>query len=136
MMAKLTRRGALLGLASAVSLGPASLALASAPTEHRLVVVILRGAMDGLAAVVPYGDPALAGLRGGLLPPPPGQENGSSTWADSLAWRPSSPACIRCIRQTSCLLPMQLAAPPASAAISKHRTALRAGPITGWTAAG
>ncbi len=72
----LTRRAALLGLAGSVTLGRASLALAAAPTDQRFVVVILRGAMDGLSAVVPYGDPALAGLRGDLLPPGPGQEKG------------------------------------------------------------
>jgi uncharacterized protein (DUF1501 family) len=79
-MMKLTRRSALLGLGSAVSLtgaaGRASLALAAAPTEQRFVVVILRGAMDGLSVVVPYGDPALRGLRGELMPPLPGQPNG------------------------------------------------------------
>ena len=32
------------------------------------MVVILRGAMDGLSVVVPHGDPALAGLRGELVP--------------------------------------------------------------------
>lgn len=76
----LSRRAALLGLTSAVTLtspwGRASLALAAAPTERRLVVVIQRGAMDGLAAVVPYGDPALAGLRGEITPPGPGEEGG------------------------------------------------------------
>jgi uncharacterized protein (DUF1501 family) len=76
----LTRRSALLGLTSALSLtgvaGQASLALAAAPTNRRFVVVILRGAMDGLAVVAPYGDPALAGLRGEIAPPPPGQPNG------------------------------------------------------------
>ncbi|HAJ77244.1 MAG TPA: Tat pathway signal protein [Gammaproteobacteria bacterium] len=35
--------------------------------EQRFVLVILRGAMDGLAAVAPYGDSELAGLRGSLL---------------------------------------------------------------------
>jgi uncharacterized protein (DUF1501 family) len=79
-MMQLTRRSALLGLGSAVSLsgvaGRASLALAAAPTEQRFVVVILRGAMDGLAVVVPYGDPALRELRGALVPPLPGQPNG------------------------------------------------------------
>ena len=41
--------------------------MASAATrDPRLVVVILRGAMDGLAAVPPIGDPAYAGLRGDL----------------------------------------------------------------------
>ena len=32
----------------------------------RLVFVLLRGGFDGLAAVVPYGDPAYSGLRGAL----------------------------------------------------------------------
>ncbi len=67
-MLQLSRRAALLGLTSAFTLGRASLALAAAPTERRLVVVILRGALDGLAAVVPHGDPALADLRGELVP--------------------------------------------------------------------
>ncbi|HEY2619886.1 MAG TPA: DUF1501 domain-containing protein [Acetobacteraceae bacterium] len=76
MMPYLSRRSALLGLASAVALGRVSLALADAPTDKRLVVVILRGALDGLSAVVPYGDAALAGLRGALVPPAPGQDGG------------------------------------------------------------
>ena len=72
----ISRRGALLGLGAAVALGRASLAVAAAPTAQRLVVVILRGALDGMAAVVPYGDPALEALRPGLLPPQPGQQGG------------------------------------------------------------
>ncbi len=75
-MLHLTRRAALLGLVSAVSLGRASLALAEAPTEKRFVVVILRGALDGISAVIPYGDPALAGLRGEIVPTAPGTEGG------------------------------------------------------------
>src|SRR5271154_97867 len=76
MKFQLTRRSALLGLTSAVSLGRASLAVAAAPTDNRFVVVILRGALDGMAAVVPYGDPDLAALRGELVPLPPGQPGG------------------------------------------------------------
>ncbi len=76
MTLRLTRRAALLGLASAYTLGHASLALADAATEKRFVVVILRGALDGLSAVVPYGDRALTALRGELMPPAPGQEGG------------------------------------------------------------
>ncbi len=72
----LTRRSAVLGLSAAVALGRASLAVAAAPTQRRFVVVILRGALDGMAAVVPYGDPALAGLRGQIVPPEPGQDGG------------------------------------------------------------
>ena len=72
----LSRRTALLGLATSFSLGGSSLALAAAPGDKRLVVVILRGALDGMAAVVPYGDPGLVGLRGEIVPPGPGQPNG------------------------------------------------------------
>src|SRR5271166_2479143 len=60
MMSHLTRRSTLLGLASAFTLGRVSLALADAPTDQRFVVVILRGALDGLSAVIPYGDAALS----------------------------------------------------------------------------
>lgn len=73
----ITRRSALLGLSAAWSLGGrASLALAAAPTERRLVVVLLRGALDGMAAVSPYGDPDLLGLRPGLAGTEPGRPGG------------------------------------------------------------
>lgn len=39
---------------------------ASAATDRRFVFVIQRGAADGLNIVVPYADPAYAGLRGAL----------------------------------------------------------------------
>jgi uncharacterized protein (DUF1501 family) len=73
---KLSRRAALLGLSAAWTTGRTSLALASAPTEQRFVVVILRGALDGMAAVVPYGDPNLATWRASLVPTAPGSEGG------------------------------------------------------------
>ncbi len=72
----LTRRGALLGLSAAFSFGGVSMALGAAPTENRLVIVILRGALDGMSAVQPYGDPAFAGLRGQLALPQPGTAGG------------------------------------------------------------
>ena len=54
--------------ASALSVwdAPLRFAFASAPTDRRLVVVILRGALDGLAAVPPHGDPDYKSLRGAL----------------------------------------------------------------------
>ena len=73
---RLTRRAALLGLSTACVLGRSALALAAAPTEKRLVVVLLRGALDGLAAVAPYGDADLAALRPGLAGGQPGQPGG------------------------------------------------------------
>jgi uncharacterized protein (DUF1501 family) len=72
----LNRRTALLGLATTISIGRTKLALALAPTDRRLVVVILRGALDGMAAVVPYGDAGLMGLRGEIVTPEPGRPDG------------------------------------------------------------
>lgn len=52
------------------------LALANREGEERLVVVILRGALDGLAAVAPYAEPRYSPLRGPLsLPSPNGAGN-------------------------------------------------------------
>jgi uncharacterized protein (DUF1501 family) len=63
----LLARGALLG---GFALTP-RLALAAAGTEARLVFIILRGAMDGLAAFPPLHDSRLAALRGRLMEAPP-----------------------------------------------------------------
>ena len=60
------RRHFLRGAASAGLLVRPGLALAAADTDKRFVVIILRGAMDGLSAVVPYGDPAYAPARAAL----------------------------------------------------------------------
>ncbi|MFT8764890.1 MAG: DUF1501 domain-containing protein, partial [Gluconobacter potus] len=73
------RRTALLGLAASWTLGRSSLAFAGSsggPDDPRLVVVILRGALDGLSAVTPYGDPDLVTYRRALVLPEPGQEGG------------------------------------------------------------
>jgi uncharacterized protein (DUF1501 family) len=72
----LTRRSALLGLTAAFTLGRASIALGDAPTDNRLVVFLLRGALDGMSAVQPYGDADFASLRGGLALPGPGNPEG------------------------------------------------------------
>jgi uncharacterized protein (DUF1501 family) len=51
-------------------------ALAAAPTNRRFVVVVLRGAMDGLAAVPPYADPDYRATRGSLALAEPGKDQG------------------------------------------------------------
>jgi len=65
-----TRRSILKTMTAASALAvwdaPFRFAFASAPTDRRLVVVILRGALDGLAAVPPYGDKDYASVRGKL----------------------------------------------------------------------
>ena len=50
--------------AGASTLMASRLALANAPTDARFVFVLLRGALDGLSAVPPVGDPEYASLRG------------------------------------------------------------------------
>jgi len=44
--------------------------------RQRLVLVILRGGLDGLAVVAPYGDPAYESARRGLALAPPGNAEG------------------------------------------------------------
>lgn len=55
--------GAALGCSAAASPFVTPVAMAAAPWDARLVVIILRGAMDGMDVIQPYGDPALAALR-------------------------------------------------------------------------
>ncbi|MTH35027.1 DUF1501 domain-containing protein [Paracoccus limosus] len=54
---------ALIGCSAAAHPFMTSMTFAALPTNNRLVVIILRGAMDGLDAIQPYGDPMLAKLR-------------------------------------------------------------------------
>ncbi len=65
-----SRRSILKTMAAASALtvwdSPLRFAFASVPTDRRLVVVILRGALDGLAAVPPHGDKDYADVRGTL----------------------------------------------------------------------
>ncbi len=64
-------------LATGGALLTTRLAFAAAATDSRLVVVILRGAVDGLAAAPPYGDPAYAHLRGSLAIAAPDAADGA-----------------------------------------------------------
>ena len=58
--------GAALGCSAAASPLLTPIAFAQAPWENRLVVIILRGAMDGLDVIQPRGDRDYAGLRPSL----------------------------------------------------------------------
>jgi uncharacterized protein (DUF1501 family) len=58
-------------------------------TSSRLVVVILRGALDGLAAVPPHGDPEYAGLHRELAIAPPGAVDGALRLNDTFGLHPA-----------------------------------------------
>jgi uncharacterized protein (DUF1501 family) len=77
---KITRRDFLkftggLSAWTALSMGFPRLSFASLPTDNRFVLVILRGALDGLALAPPYGDRDYAAMRGSLAFHPPGGED-------------------------------------------------------------
>lgn len=71
MTQRLTRRGflgrsAILGCSAAASPLMTPISFAAAPWDTRLVVIILRGAMDGVDVVQPYAQPGLAAARSSL----------------------------------------------------------------------
>ena len=57
--------------------------------DGRVVFIIMRGALDGLCAVPPYGDSSYASLRGALAVPPPGATGGSLKLDNLFALHPS-----------------------------------------------
>jgi uncharacterized protein (DUF1501 family) len=86
----IARRGLLLGL-SALALPGGRAAFAAGPGERRLVVIILRGGLDGLSAVAPYADPAYRAARGELALPEPGREGGALDLGGSFGLSPAMP---------------------------------------------
>ena len=110
-MLTLTRRATLLGLGVAATLGQCSLALAATGGERRFVVVILRGALDGMAAVVPYGDPGLRDLRGSLIPPAPGMPGGMGDLGGFYGMHPSMVQALAMYRAGAFLVVHAVAGP-------------------------
>jgi uncharacterized protein (DUF1501 family) len=64
-------------LAAGGALMTSRVAFANASTSSRFVFIILRGALDGLTAVPPYGDSDYARLRREIAVPAPGAANGA-----------------------------------------------------------
>lgn len=76
-MRTLTRRKVMAGLAAAnaVAMMPGK-AFGGSPGKARFILVVLRGALDGLAAVPPYGDALYRAARGALALGQPGPLQG------------------------------------------------------------
>jgi uncharacterized protein (DUF1501 family) len=77
------------GAAMAPLLGPVWAARAETPQSQRLVVVMLRGAVDGLNVVVPYAEPAYYESRPTIAIPRPGTENGGLALDNRFALHPA-----------------------------------------------
>jgi uncharacterized protein (DUF1501 family) len=87
---RISRRRLLLGGAAlAASAALPEVLFAYTGGAARLVVVILRGALDGLAAVPPYADPAYAGLRRELAIAAPGAADGALALDGTFGLHPS-----------------------------------------------
>jgi uncharacterized protein (DUF1501 family) len=85
----LTRRAALsLGGGLLLSTAGASAAFSADRGGRKFILVILRGALDGLAAVAPYGDPRYAALRGRLALASPGAAGGVLPLSQGLGLHP------------------------------------------------
>lgn len=56
---------------------------------NKLVVVIARGAMDGLSVTVPYADPNYVSLRGGLAIAAPGEASGALALREGFGLHPA-----------------------------------------------
>lgn len=80
--------GSLAGLTLVASGGTAAFAQ-TAPGAGRFVLVILRGAMDGLAAIVPHREPNYRALRGEIALPEPGEAGGTLALTEGFGLHPA-----------------------------------------------
>lgn len=123
-----SRRGLLLGLGASLAIGRNRAAFAQAVGERRLVVVLLRGALDGLQVVQPYADPALAGLRRALTLPEPGREGGLLDLGGRFGLHPALAGLHALYRADEALVVHAVAGPYRAARISTGRTCWRPAP--------
>lgn len=87
---QISRRLLMGGLTAGIGLAYAGRVGARTPAgRHKLVMVIARGAMDGLSVTVPYGDANYQALRGALAIPEPGQVNGALALSDGFGLHPA-----------------------------------------------
>ena len=106
--------GGTLAAAGALVLWP-KLTLAATGSDSRFLFVLLRGGLDGLEAVPPYGDPGYAAIRGALALSPQGSNQPSGQPAHKLdgtfALHPSLDYASQLYAQAQ-FMPLVAAAPP------------------------
>ena len=108
----LPRRAFLGGVgAAALAAGMPRAVLADAPTDKRFVLIILRGAMDGMSVVPPYGDRNYAGLREAIAIAKPGETDGAIDLNGFFGLHPAL-ADIAPWYKEGALLPIQAVASP------------------------
>ncbi len=87
---QINRRLLMGGLTAGIGLAFAGrVAAQTSAGRRKLVMIIARGAMDGLSVTVPYGDANYRSLRGALAIPEPGQANGALALSDGFGLHPA-----------------------------------------------
>lgn len=74
---------------------PARATFAAGPSERPLVLVLLRGGLDGLALLPIHGDPSYADRRGILALPPPGRVGGMLDLDGRIGLHPAAGSLLR-----------------------------------------
>jgi uncharacterized protein (DUF1501 family) len=95
----------------AVAASVPGISFAKASGESRLVMIVLRGAVDGLALVAPYGDSKYQSVRGELAMQPPGHDGGLLKLDGMFGLHPSMQSTYK-LYQDSQLLPVHAVASP------------------------
>lgn len=95
----------------AIALSVPTLSFAKANTDARFVLVILRGAVDGLALAAPYGDGKYDGVRGELAIPKPGVDGGLLKLDGLFGLHPSLPGVFDCYKNNHALIVHAIASP-------------------------
>ncbi|MEM6638577.1 MAG: DUF1501 domain-containing protein [Pseudomonadota bacterium] len=94
----------------AITVSP-HLTFAQTAGDARFVLVVLRGALDGLALAPPVGDPAYAGVRQMLTFAKPGQEGGALKLDSLFALNPAMPNVHRMFNNNDALVVHAVASP-------------------------
>ena len=95
----------------AIATGIPGVAFARAEGESRFVLVILRGAADGLALAAPYGDGSYSKIRGELALPAPGEEGGVNKLDGLFGLHPSLPGVFEEYQKKQALILHAIASP-------------------------
>jgi len=97
--------------AAAMASGIPGLTFARAESDARFVLVILRGAADGLAIAAPYGDGNYRKIRGELALPAPGDNGGLNKLDGLFGLHPSLPNIYEQYREDQALIVHAVASP-------------------------
>jgi uncharacterized protein (DUF1501 family) len=114
----------------------ARLAAAGRDPDSRFVLMILRGGLDGLAAVPPYAEPAYAQLRGPIALPKPGTDGGVLDLDGTFGLHPALPSLHAMYNAREALIVHAAATPYRDRSHFEAQNVLEAGSVAPSAAAG